>query len=91
MDHLFHFPLVSKTVESIKACVADIDAQLDELAEKQQMLQGARRALAALAGIDRRDDAGKIAKMADAAKRAEYEGEGQQDDRSGRLKARAGS
>ncbi|CAM5656109.1 hypothetical protein MAUB1S_11409 [Mycolicibacterium aubagnense] len=63
-----------------------LDPQIDELTAQLTLLQGMRRAIASVFGIDRRgDEAGVFGQAADAAKRAEYEGEGAQTDESGRL------
>lgn len=52
-----------------------LDPQIEELSRQLMLLQGLRRALAEAFGIDRREDAGTFAKMADMAKRAELEGD----------------
>lgn len=52
-----------------------LDPQIEELQEQLSLLQGVRRAIASTFGIDRREDAGTFAKMADSARRAELEGD----------------
>ncbi|RWC91693.1 MAG: hypothetical protein EOS72_03290 [Mesorhizobium sp.] len=66
--------------------VGELDKSIDELSDQLAMLQAVRRAVAGTFGFDRRgDEAGTFGQAADAAKRAEYEGEGGQNDQSGRL------
>lgn len=52
-----------------------LDPQIVELQQQLQLLQGVRRAIAGTFGIDRREDAGTFAQMADSAARAELEGD----------------
>ncbi|AMS41211.1 hypothetical protein [Aminobacter aminovorans] len=60
------------TVEYVRTV---LDPQIDELQNQLELLQGLRRAIAGTFGIDRRgDEAGRFGQLADAAKRAEYEG-----------------
>ncbi|MBE1208159.1 hypothetical protein [Aminobacter carboxidus] len=72
---------------SIEYVRAVLDPQIDELQNQLDLLQGVRRAIAGTFGIDRRgDEAGKFGQLADAAKRAEYEGGGERSsDAEGRL------
>lgn len=72
--------------QSVEYVRTVLDPQIEELTAQLALLHGARRAIASIFGIDRRgDEAGIFGQAADAAKRAEYEGEGGQADISGRL------
>ena len=73
----------AQSVEYVKNV---LDPQIDELTAQLSLLQGARRAIASIFGIDRRgDEAGVFGLAADSSRRGEYEGEGQPLDGNGRL------
>ncbi|MES0168195.1 hypothetical protein NKJ87_19770 [Mesorhizobium sp. M0027] len=90
MDHIQRFGLAlpPKTeAASIEFIEAVLDPQIDELQNQLALLQGVRRAIASIFGIDRRgDDVGKFGQGADAANRQHYEGEGGADAGDGRMK-----
>lgn len=71
----FDIQRVEATRTASHEYVNELDKTIDELAAQLDLLQGVRRAVAASFGIDRRDGVGTFAQMADAAKRAEYEGD----------------
>lgn len=84
----FGLQLPDATREAALAYDKAIRLQIDELNNQLQLLQALCRANGSAFKIDRRDDVGKMGLMADAANRAEYEGEdgGQRQDNQGRLK-----
>ncbi|MES0218036.1 hypothetical protein NKL07_22065 [Mesorhizobium sp. C280B] len=83
---MFGITRVDATRTASSEYLAELDKSIDELSGQLALLQGVRRAVAGTFGFDRRgDEAGTFGKAADAAKRAEYEGEGGQNDESGRL------
>lgn len=92
MDHTprFSLQLPPKTeAASIEFIKTVLDPQIDELQAQLALLQGARRAVASIFGVDRRgDDAGKFGKAADSTNRQHYEGEGD-DAADGRMRPAA--
>lgn len=73
-EHLLDFPSVPATRDHFAATIKVIDAQIDEIDERKAKLQAARAALAAMAGIDRSEQASGIGKAVTAASRSIYEG-----------------
>ena len=72
----FGFSLPAQTeAETDKYVAGVLDPQIEELQRQLSILQGLRRAIAETFGIDRREDAGTFARMADRARRAELEGD----------------
>jgi len=69
------FPSLPKTTEAGSNFIKVIDQQIDEVAAQLANLQALRRSAAELFGVDRRIDVGKIGTAADAANRAQYEGD----------------
>ncbi|QPC87085.1 hypothetical protein GA830_10295 [Mesorhizobium sp. NBSH29] len=83
----FGLSLPETTTEAAHTFDRALTAQIDELNNQLQLMQALRRANAAAFGIDRREGVGKFGEMADAAKRAEYEGDsGERQKADGRLK-----
>ncbi|RWM29453.1 hypothetical protein [Mesorhizobium sp.] len=83
----FSITRTEATREASAAYLAELDKSIDELGAQLALLQGVRRAVAGTFGFDRRtkEEAGEFGAAADAARRAEYEGEGGSTDGEGRL------
>lgn len=83
---MFEITRVEATRTASSEYLAELDKSIDELGAQLALLQGVRRAVAGTFGFDRRgEEAGAFGQAADAAKRAEYEGENNLTDKVGRL------
>jgi hypothetical protein len=81
----FEITRTPQTEAAATAFLTELDAQIDELTANLELLQAVRRATASAFGVDRREGVGTFGEITDAARRAEYEGEGDPTDKVGRL------
>jgi hypothetical protein len=85
----FTLTTIEQLQRATEAYVAALDAYHDDLIGRMQQAQACRRVAAEPFGIDRRAGVGTFGEAEDSSRRAEYEGEGQQDGKVGRIVPRA--